>query len=327
MLNVAMLSKWHVHADDYARRLQSHGNVKLTAVWDEQPERGSEWAARLGTDFEADLDTLLEREDIDGVVVDAPTSMHADVMVAAAEAGKHIFTEKAMALTVQECDRISAAVRKAGVKFCISFPARTRPHQLFAKQLIDDKVLGDVTLLRIRNGHDGALNNWLPEYWYDEKQTGGGAMMDLGCHPMYLASWMLGQPKRITSMFHYFTHRAVEDNAQCSIEFVNNAVALVETSLVTYRTPSALEIYGTEGTLMISDDTVRVISKKLDAPFSGWISPTQLPKEQPLPIIQWADALIHDKPMPFGLEEGTKLTELLEAAYIAHKENRTVEFK
>ncbi|WP_179283182.1 Gfo/Idh/MocA family oxidoreductase [Paenibacillus sp.] len=95
-------------------------------------------------------------------------------------------------------------------------------------------------------------------------------MMDLGCHPMYIASWLLGKPKRITCMFHYFTHRAVEDNAQCSIEFVNNAVALVETSLVTFKTPSALEIYGTEGTLMISDDTVRVISKKLDVPFSVW---------------------------------------------------------
>lgn len=94
MLNVAMLSKWHVHAEDYARKLQSHGNVKLTAVWDEQPERGREWAPRLGADFETDLDTLLRREDIDGVVVDAPTSMHADVMVAAAEAGKHILPRK-----------------------------------------------------------------------------------------------------------------------------------------------------------------------------------------------------------------------------------------
>ncbi|MFR9709534.1 Gfo/Idh/MocA family protein [Paenibacillus sp. MB22_1] len=327
MLNVAMLSKWHVHAEDYARTLQSHGNVKITAVWDEEPERGREWAARLDADFEADLDTLLRREDVDGVVVDAPTSMHADVMVAAAQAGKHIFTEKAMALTTEECDRISAAVREAGVKFCISFPARTRPQELFAKQLLDDGILGNVTLLRIRNGHDGALNNWLPEYWYDEKQAGGGAMMDLGCHPMYLASWYLGKPKRITSMFHYFTQRAVEDNAQCSIEFANNAVALVETSLVTYRTPSALEIYGTEGTLIISDSNVKVISKQFDFPFSGWISPTQLPAAQPLPIIQWVDALLEDKPMPFGLEDGTKLTELLEAAYIAHKENRTVEFK
>ncbi|WP_028610815.1 Gfo/Idh/MocA family protein [Paenibacillus harenae] len=327
MLNVAMISKWHVHADGYARHLQSLGNVNITAVWDEIADRGRGWAAELGADFEADLDTLLRRNDVDAVVVDAPTSMHAGVMIAAAQAGKHIFTEKAMALTVAECEQITAAVQQAGVKFCISFPARTRTHHLFAKQLLDDGLLGAVTLLRIRNGHDGALNNWLPEYWYDEKQAGGGAMMDLGCHPMYLASWLLGQPKRITSMFNYFTGRTVEDNAQCSIEFANHAVALLETSLVTYQTPPAFELYGTEGTLIISGDSVKFTSRHTNSPFQGWISPRQLPKEQPLPLTQFVDGILNDQPMPFGLEEGTKLTELLETAYIAHCEKRTVDFK
>jgi predicted dehydrogenase len=327
MLNVAMISKWHVHAEGYASHLQSLGNVNITAVWDEIADRGRAWAAQLGADYESDLDTLLKREDVDAVVIDAPTSMHAEVMVAAANAGKHIFTEKSMALTVAECDQITEAVQKAGVKFCISFPARTRPHHLFAKQLLDDGLLGAITLLRIRNGHDGALNNWLPEYWYDEKQAGGGAMMDLGCHPMYLASWLLGQPKRITSMFGYFTGRAVEDHAQCSIEFAGNAIALLETSLVSYLTPPAFELYGTEGTLIISGDDVKLASKHLDSRLQGWISPRQLPKEQPLPLTAWVDGILNDRPMPFGLEDGTRLTELLETAYIAHRERRTVEFK
>lgn len=327
MLNVAMLSKWHVHADGYAKHLQSLENANITAVWDENKERGSAWAKELGAGFESDLDALLRREDVDAVVVDAPTSMHADVMIAAANAGKHIFTEKAMALTVAECDLISAAVRQAGVKFCISFPARTRPHHLFAKQLLDEGQLGEITLLRIRNGHDGALRNWLPDYWYDEKLAGGGAMMDLGCHPMYLASWLLGQPKRITSMFSHFTGRTVEDNAQCSIEFASNAIALLETSLVTYRTPPAFELYGTEGTLIISGDSVQVASKNADSPLQGWISPYRLPEAQPLPLTQWVNGVLNDGPMPFGLEDGTKLTELLETAYIAHHERRTVEFK
>ncbi|MFC5652477.1 Gfo/Idh/MocA family protein [Paenibacillus solisilvae] len=327
MLNVAMISKWHVHAEGYAKHLQSLGSVDITAVWDEDIERGRTWAAELGAAFHSDLDALLLRDDVDAVVINAPTSRHAEVMIAAANAGKHIFTEKSMALTVAECDQISAAVQKAGVKFCISFPARTRPHHLLAKQLVDDGLLGAITLLRIRNGHDGALNNWLPEYWYDEKQAGGGAMMDLGCHPMYLASWLLGQPKRITSMFNYFTGRAVEDNAQCSIEFANHAVALLETSLVTYLTPPAFELYGTEGTLIISGDNVKFASKHADSPLQGWISPRQLPKEQPLPLTQWVNGLLNDGPMPFGLEDGTKLTELLETAYIAHRERRTVDFK
>lgn len=327
MLRVAMLSKWHVHAKGYANLLKTFGNVEITAVWDEERERGRSWAAELGADFEEDLDVLLRREDVDGVVVDAPTSLHASVMVAAAQAGKHIFTEKAMALTVEECGRISAAVERAGVRFGISFPARTTPASLFAKQAVDANLLGDITVLRIRNGHDGALRNWLPEYWYDEKQTGGGAMMDLGCHPMYLASWLLGRPTRITSMFSYFTGRAVEDNAQCSIEFANKAVALVETSLVTHNTPMALELYGTDGTLLISGDGIKLTSRRLDDPVAGWIHPSKLPQAHAHPLKQWVDGILGGSPILYGLEEGTRLTELLEAAYIAHKERRQVEFE
>ena len=59
-------------------------------------------------------------------------------------------------ITVRECDAISEAVRKAGVKFCISMPQRTRPTTLFAKQVADEKLIGDVTLLRVRGAHNGA---------------------------------------------------------------------------------------------------------------------------------------------------------------------------
>lgn len=326
MLRVAMLSKWHVHAQGYADLLRSFG-AEIAAVWDEIPERGSEWAKHLGVEFEANLDTLLKREDFDGVVVDAPTSLHSKVMVAAANAGKHIFTEKAMALTVKECNEISDAVKKSGVKFCISFPARTSPAYLYAKKAVDEGLLGDITLLRIRNGHDGALNNWLPDYWYDENQAGGGAMMDLGCHPMYLASWILGRPLRISSMFNSLTNRAVDDNAVCTIEFANKAIAIVETSLVTYNTPSAFEIYGTEGTLLISNDAVELTSKKTDESLKGWVTKVPLPSALPHPLKQWVDAILEGTPIQFGLEEGTRLTELLEAAYISHKEKRQVEFR
>lgn len=325
-MRVAMLSKWHVHARDYARQLQAMENVRIAAVWDEEPERGKEWAYDLGVDFEKDLDKILCRDDIDAVVIDSPTNMHADIMVSSANAGKHIFTEKAMALTVKDCNRISDAVKKAGVKFGISFPARTLSPNLYVKKAIDEGLLGDITLLRIRNGHNGALANWLPEYWYDEQKAGGGAMMDLGCHPMYLAGWFLGKPKRINSMFSYYTGREVEDNAQCSIEFENNSVAIVETSFVTYNTPGILEAYGTEGTILLSGNDIKITSKKMPEEFKGWIIPANIPKPLPLPINQWVNAVSSDTPILYGIEEGTKLTELLEAAYISHKEKRQVNF-
>ena len=125
MLRVGMLSSWHVHARGYAEELKNISNVHIAAVWDELPDRGKQWAGELNVPFVPDLDAFVSRDDVDAVVVDAPTNRHAEVMIAAAKAKKHIFTEKVMALTVRECDEIAEAVRQAGVKFCISFPART----------------------------------------------------------------------------------------------------------------------------------------------------------------------------------------------------------
>ena len=86
MLRVAMLSKWHVHAQGYARDFLKTGKAEITAVWDEKPERGSEWAESLGCDFEADLDKLLARDDVDAVMVCTSTDLHHDVIKKAAEA-------------------------------------------------------------------------------------------------------------------------------------------------------------------------------------------------------------------------------------------------
>ena len=118
-----------------------------------------------------------------------------------------------MALTVRECEEIAQAVREAGVKFCISFPHRTMPHNLFAKKVVDEGLIGDITLLRIRNAHNGSVAGWLPDHFYDPVECGGGAMIDLGAHGMYLSRWLLGEPVRITSMFNNYIDKPVEDNA------------------------------------------------------------------------------------------------------------------
>jgi len=328
MIKVAMLSKWHVHAVDYLKQLKAMDNVRVVAVWDEDKERGSKWAKEEGLDFEPDLDALLAGDRIDAVVVDAPTNLHGKVMVAAANAGKHIFTEKVMALTVKECNEIADAVRKAGVKFCISFPHRTMPHNLFAKKVADEKLIGDITLMRVRNAHAGAVDNWLPNHFYDPEACGGGAMIDLGAHPMYLSRWILGKPERITSTFTNITGKAVEDNAVCVIEFENQAIAIVETGFVTPSSPFALELYGTKGTLLIGgyNREVKMITKEITSSVPGWIIPSKLPDPLPTPMQQWVKGIEEGTPIDFGLEEGIQLTELMEAAYKSYREKRQVRF-
>ena len=146
------------------------------------------------------------------------------------------------------------AVEENGVVFTISFPQRCEGRNLFIKNAIDSGMLGEITLLRVRNCHDGALRGWLPDYWYDPETTGGGAMMDLGAHPMYLARWMLGAPKRIQSMFNDRTRHPVEDNSVSTIEFANKAIAISETSLVSPMTPQIFEVYGTKGVILATGD-------------------------------------------------------------------------
>ena len=106
MIGIAKLSFAHVHAKGYANAVRENPETKLVAVWDEEEYGGKQIAEEYGIPFSTDLDQILGRDDVDAVVVDAVTSDHPRIMVAAAKAGKHIFTEKAMAITVAECDEI-----------------------------------------------------------------------------------------------------------------------------------------------------------------------------------------------------------------------------
>jgi 1,5-anhydro-D-fructose reductase (1,5-anhydro-D-mannitol-forming) len=330
MLKVAMLSGWHVHAKGYANELRKMRDVRITAVWDEDRARGKAWAAELKAAFEPDLQTCLQRPDVDAVACNAPTNRHAEVMAAAASAGKHIFTEKVMALTVKECGRIADAVRKAGVKFCISFPYRTRPEALYAKKVADEKLIGDVTLIRVRVAHNGISAGWLPKHFRDPVTCGGGAMIDLGAHPMYLARWIGGKPAKISSTFNaYVKGQEIEDNAVSVIEFANKVIGIAETSFVSTQSPFSLDLYGTQGTLFVGgpENRVRIISERPATGAKGWTTPTEMPNALPKPIEQWVNGILKGTPIHFGLEEGIQLTELMEAAYKSYREGRQVSFE
>ena len=330
MLNVSMLSKWHVHAGDYANQVKKNGH-NIPVVWDEDEQRGSDWAKELGCEYEKDLAKVLARSDIDAVVVDTETSKHRDIMVAAANAKKHIFTEKTLAATKKEALEIAKAVEENGVIFTISMPQRTSPVVLYAKQVIDSGVLGQVNTARFRNAHSGASGDWLPDYWYIEKDACGGAMMDLGCHPMYIANYLLGDPARVASMYNATFKKAIdngiEDNAANLIEFKNKAIAMIETGFVTPISPWAFEIYGTQGMLLATDNNVRLSTPETRNLRDGFIEVTKLPKALPSPLQTWFNAIEKGDPVVFDIKAGIGLSELLEGAYISHRTGTTVAFE
>lgn len=326
MLKVAMLSKWHVHADGYAKTVLETGLAEITAVWDDDEKRGSAWAEELSCKYYSSLDALLADPDVEAVVCDAPTTQHYEVLKKAALAGKHIFTEKAMAPTVKECEELAEIIEKAGVTFTISLPQRTSQVARLAKKLIDAGKFGKISLVRVRNGHDGVSGGWLPEYWFEEKDTAGGALMDLGCHPMYMATWLLGKPKRISSILTAPLGSKVDESATATIEFENGAVCTGETSFVTYNTPGCVEVYGTDATLVAVGDDVKLYAKEME-PYTGRSGVTPaLPEEMPIPLVLFIQACANGTGTPAGFtpRDGVELTRLLENSYISNRENRIV---
>lgn len=325
MLKVAMLSKWHVHAAGYARDVIASDKAVITAVWDEDAKRGADWANDLNVDFEPNLDTLLTRKDIDAVICCTPTTMHDEVLVKAANAGKHIFTEKALSTTVEGCKKIADAIKTNGVTFTISFPQLFNKSTKFIKSYIDSGKLGTVTTVRIRNAHSGVSNGWLPDYWFEEKDAGGGAMMDLGCHPMYQLAALCGKPKRISALFNSPLGTKVDENAVSIIEFENGIIGISETGFDSYSSPHRVEVYGTEGTIIENDWKLSIRTKETAEFSEGFIEP-KAEENDISPIVKFINACIEGTGTPDGLDldAAIALTQLLENAYISDKTNSTV---
>ncbi len=325
MLRVAMLSKWHVHAAGYARNIIASEKAEIAAIWDENAQRGKEWANELNVDFEPDIDVLLKRKDFDAVICCTPTTMHEEVLVKAANAGKHIFTEKALATTIKGCRLIADAVKDNGVIFTISYPQLFNKATKFIKSNIESGKLGTITTVRIRNAHSGVSGGWLPEYWFEEKDAGGGAMMDLGCHPMYQLAALCGKPKRISGLFNSPLGSKVDENAVAIIEFDNGIIGISETGFDSFASPYRLEVYGTEGTIIQDGNQLKIKTKDTVSLSDEFIVP-KAESDDIAPIYKFIDACINGTGSPEGLDAETAiaLTELLENSYISDKTNKTI---
>jgi 1,5-anhydro-D-fructose reductase (1,5-anhydro-D-mannitol-forming) len=325
MIRVAVLSYWHVHANNYSKQAAEHPDTEIVAVWDDQPERGRAAVQRWGGQFEESLPTLLARDDIDAVIVVTPTNQHRDVMTAATRAGKHIFTEKVLASTLREANQILAAVEQAGVKLTVSLPRLNAGYTQAIQAILAAGQLGELTEVRTRLSHNGAISTskdpsgWLPEHFYNLEQCAGGAMIDLGCHPMYLARLFLGLPESVSAHYGYVTGRAVEDNAVAVLSYPNGALGIVEAGFVNRFSPFTIEVHGTEGSLLYGtpESVLQLRSAKATGADTQWHTSAELPADRPSAFHQWVDHIQQGTTATENIQSALDLTRLMEAANLS----------
>ncbi|HZG93848.1 MAG TPA: Gfo/Idh/MocA family oxidoreductase [Mycobacteriales bacterium] len=169
----------------------------MTAVCGRDKAAVTEAAARLGwASTETDWKALLTRDDIDLVDVCTPGDSHAEIAIAALEAGKHVLCEKPLANTVEEAEAMTAAAeraRAAGVRSMVAFNYRRVPAVAFARQLVADGRIGDVRHVRAVYLQDWIVDPEFPLVWrLQREKAGSGALGDIGAHIVDLAQYILG---------------------------------------------------------------------------------------------------------------------------------------
>ncbi|MBY0145032.1 Gfo/Idh/MocA family protein [Neobacillus niacini] len=328
MIKVAMLSRWHVHANDYAREALANPDIEIAVVWDEEPERGRQWASELGVPFEENLSAVLSNPDIDGVIIDTPTFMHKQVMLEAAKHKKHIFSEKVLAFTTNDCDEIFSAVDENGVHLMLSLKRLNDDYYLYAEKAVKEGLLGRINSVRCRLAHgmglplEGKPYGKLPPYFFDPKVCGGGALMDLGAHPIYLTNRLAGKPKGVYARLESTLGHEVDDNSAVLVDYSSGVLGIIEAGFSS-NDSFRLELHGTDGQIIIEKGGLKI--KSIHVNDGQWFTPSELPAKLPSAMEQWVKQIQVASEPSITREDMWRLTQINEAALVSHAEGRRVE--
>lgn len=199
MIGYAFMGRAHSQAWRNAHRffdLPLEPHMAVLVGRDEQ--RATSAARQLGWDaVETDWRRVIEREDVDVVDICTPGDTHAEIAVAALEAGKHVLVEKPMANTVAEAETMAAAAaaaRQRGVRSMVGFTYRRVPAVQLARQLVADGRIGEVRQVRAQYLQDWLADADAPLSWrLDKEKAGSGALGDIGAHIIDLTQFVTGQ--------------------------------------------------------------------------------------------------------------------------------------
>lgn len=259
-----------VHAMGYRAVPYHYGlpadTFKVVGVATTRLETAQKAAGEIGCQvWTVDYRDLLARDDVDLIDCCVPNYKHEEIVLAAAEAGKHIYCEKPLATNVAEGRRMVEAAEKAGVKTQMTFNFRFFPAIIRARQLVEDGFLGRVFSFRGRYYRSSYISYDKPLSWRLRREiAGGGALFDLGCHVLDLIYYLLGDFGSVQATLDTLIKERpisagamekapvdVDDIALMHLRMADGALGLVEISRMGTGTTNDLqiEIFGDRGAI------------------------------------------------------------------------------
>ncbi len=324
VIGTGRIGKVHI-----ATLVQSVPQAEVVAIADINPDAANEVAKAFGISNVFDnYSEVINHPEVDAVVICSPTDTHAQYIVAAAKAGKHIFCEKPVDLSLEVIQDALDAVAKAGVKLMVGFNRRFDPNFSKLKQLVGDDKIGDPHILKITS-RDPAP----PPAEYSA--VSGGMFMDMTIHDFDMARYIVGS--EVTEVYTNATvlvdpeigKAGDVDTAIITLTFANGAIGVIDNSRkAVYGYDQRVEIFGSKG-MACADNNYPENHRYYAADGVHSSLPLNFFMDRYLEAYAnemkiFCDSVVNDLPLPVSGIDGLKSVAIALAAKKSYLENRKV---
>ena len=306
-----------IHARNIAHRI---AGVELTAICDPNEDALAQAGGELGVATRlTDFREAVARSDVDAVVIVTPTFLHRDIACAAAEAGKHVFLEKPMALAAHECHDVNRAVDRAGVKLQIGFMRRFDQGFLRARDILESGQLGRPVIIKSTGRGPG-----LPPPWIFDLKKCNGVIAEVNSHDLDSLRWFAGSdPVRVYAEAGNFKCPQAKDefpdfydNVVATFRFADETIGVVDgTCPAHYGYDARVEILCEKGCLFVGHTAepgtthVTVDGQAISPAVRSW---RDLFKDAYLAEMEhFIECVRHDRPPRVGGVDGLKAVEMV----------------
>ncbi|MDB5249171.1 MAG: gfo/Idh/MocA family oxidoreductase [Segetibacter sp.] len=318
-LGVALVGLGYYSTDLLAPALQQTKNCYLAGIVTGTPSKAEAWKKKYNIPDKniynyQNFDSISNNPDIDVVYVVLPPSMHHEYVIRAANAGKHVWCEKPMAITAKECQEMIDACRKNKKTLAIGYRLQHEPNTQEYRRIINQKLLGDVKKVNCAAGYPESRTN----HWKQNKALGGGVLYDMGVYAIQGARMGAGmEPVAVLSAKTSTTRpeiykNGLDETTEATLEFPGGVTGNIKTSFG--ENINHLNISCTKGDIKVAPYQPYA-GVKASSPLGEINHPYQVPWQQAKQMDDDSISIMQGKPMLVPGEEGLRDIRIVEAIY------------
>jgi len=254
----AIIGCGHI-GEKHARVLSELEGAKIVAVSDNVKDRAVEFGKKYNAKPYTDFSKLLKNKDVDIVTLCTPSGMHAQMTIEAAKAGKHVITEKPMALTLRGADKMIEECKKHNVRLFVIKQNRYNPPIKRLKEAIDKGRFGKLFLANTTVRWSRPQKYYDKDSWRGTYRMDGGVIMNQASHHIDLLRWLIGPVDSVFAKIGTLAHDIeVDDTAIVVLRFKNGVLGTIEvtTGIFPKNLEGSVAVFGTKGSAKVGGSCV-----------------------------------------------------------------------